>query len=62
MKKRKRSDVTSEAPPDRLKTLAAGVFAIVVTLLVLELGVGEIAETSSSAGLLHGLLEMWPHS
>ena len=56
----KRADIANENPPDRLNALADGVFAIVMTLLVLELGVGEIAKTASSEGLLRGLLEMWP--
>jgi uncharacterized membrane protein len=47
-------------PPERLKALADGVFAIVMTLLVLELGVPVIAETSAHKGLAQGLLEMWP--
>jgi len=47
-------------PPERLQTLADGVFAIVMTLLVLELGVPVIAETSAHKGLGQGLLEMWP--
>ena len=46
--------------PERHQTLADGVFAIVMTLLVLELGVEGIAETASNAGVIHGLLEMWP--
>jgi len=50
----------SQDPPDRLKALADGVFAIVMTLLVLELGVEEIAKTSVNKELIHGLLEMWP--
>ncbi len=47
--------------PERLKTLADGVFAIVMTLLVLELGVEGIAKTSNNTEIVHGLLEMWPH-
>lgn len=46
--------------PERLKTLADGVFAIVMTLLVLELGVEGIARTSINHELIQGLLEMWP--
>ena len=45
---------------DRQKALADGVFAIVMTLLVLELGVPIVMGTSISSGLAHGLLEMWP--
>jgi uncharacterized membrane protein len=46
--------------PERLQTLADGVFAIVMTLLVLELGVEGIAKTANNTGVVHGLLEMWP--
>jgi uncharacterized membrane protein len=42
-------------PTDRLNAFADGLFAIVITLLVLELPVPEVAE-----GLLLALLEEWP--
>ncbi|WP_164913598.1 TMEM175 family protein [Methanoculleus taiwanensis] len=42
-------------PTDRLNAFADGVFAIVITLLVLELPVPEVAD-----GLLWALLEQWP--
>ena len=60
MKKPKYIRGEASNPPDRLKALADGVFAIVMTLLVLELGVEEIAKTSANKELVHGLLEMWP--
>ncbi len=60
MKKPKYIRTESVSSPDRLKALADGVFAIVMTLLVLELGVEEIAKTSANKELIHGLLEMWP--
>jgi len=60
MKKPKYIRTESESSPDRLKALADGVFAIVMTLLVLELGVEEIAKTSANKELIHGLLEMGP--
>lgn len=60
MKKPKYIRTGTASSPDRLKALADGVFAIVMTLLVLELGVEEIAKTSANKELIHGLLEMWP--
>lgn len=56
----KRTDMANENPPDRMNALADGVFAIVMTLLVLELVVGEMAKSASSQGLFHELLEMGP--
>ena len=46
--------------PERLRTLADGVFAIVMTLLVLELGVPVAKGLSRNTELLHQLGEMWP--
>jgi uncharacterized membrane protein len=45
---------------NRLEALADGVFAIAMTLLVLELGVPLITGTSANAELTQRLLEMWP--
>jgi uncharacterized membrane protein len=44
----------------RLAALTDGVFAIVMTLLVLEIGVPEIATSSLHAELPRRLLELWP--
>jgi uncharacterized membrane protein len=44
----------------RLAALTDGVFAIVMTLLVLEIGVPEIAHSSLHAELPRRLLELWP--
>jgi uncharacterized membrane protein len=44
----------------RLAALTDGVFAIVMTLLVLEIGVPEIAPSSLHAELPQRLLELWP--
>jgi uncharacterized membrane protein len=44
----------------RLEALADGVFAIAMTLLVLEISVPLITETSVNIELLRTLLEMWP--
>jgi uncharacterized membrane protein len=51
---------TALISPERLKTLADGVFAIVMTILVLELGIPIVSEAASENGLGHALLEMWP--
>lgn len=45
--------------PVRLSALADGVFAIVITLLVLELTVPVVKGVSSNSELLHKLAEMW---
>ncbi len=46
--------------PERLSTLADGVFAIVMTLLVLELSVPVVKGLSNNSELLRKLAEMWP--
>jgi uncharacterized membrane protein len=46
--------------PGRLVALADGVFAIAMTLLVLELAVPVVTEEGAELGEL--LLEMWPGS
>jgi uncharacterized membrane protein len=59
--KLKKVDVSGAiVSPERLRTLADGVFAIVMTLLVLELSVPVVKGLSSNAELLHKLGEMWP--
>ena len=45
---------------NRLEALADGLFAIVMTLLVLEIGVPIIAESSADAELGSKLIELWP--
>jgi len=45
---------------ERQKALADGVFAVAMTLLVLELGVPLVTGTSINSELTHGLVEMWP--
>jgi uncharacterized membrane protein len=52
--------VTSFLAVHRVVALTDGVFAIVMTLLVLEIGVPEIAQTSLHAELPRRLLELWP--
>jgi len=46
--------------PNRLEVLTDGVFAIVMTLLVLEISVPEIAQPLLQAELPRRLLELWP--
>ncbi len=45
---------------NRIEALTDGVFAIVMTLLVLELRIPEIAGSVELAELPQGLLELWP--
>lgn len=45
---------------NRLEALTDGVFAIVMTLLVLEIGVPEITSSELHAELPQRLLELWP--
>jgi uncharacterized membrane protein len=52
--------VTSFLAVHRLAALTDGVFAIVMTLLVLEIGIPEIAPSSLHAELPQRLLELWP--
>ncbi len=50
------SDVSSFFSPHRVEALSDGVFAIVMTILVLELSVSGLAGTMTER-----LAEMWPH-
>jgi uncharacterized membrane protein len=60
MKLRKADFSSFITSPERLSTLADGVFAIVMTLLVLELSVPVVKGLSSNSELFHKLTEMWP--
>ena len=44
----------------RLAALTDGVFAIVMTLLVLEISIPEIAQSSLHAELPRRIFELWP--
>ena len=46
--------------PHRILALTDGVYAIVMTILVLELAVPLVTGTAINKELSHGLLEMWP--
>jgi len=46
--------------PNRLEALIDGVFAIVMTLLVLDITIPEIAQPSLQSELPRRLLELWP--
>jgi uncharacterized membrane protein len=46
--------------PHRILALTDGVYAIVMTILVLELSVPLVLGTAVNKELSHGLLEMWP--
>jgi uncharacterized membrane protein len=45
---------------NRLEALSDGVFAIVMTLLVLELLSPTVAEATTAAELNHALFQLWP--
>jgi uncharacterized membrane protein len=60
MNESKSNNSTPVIPPERSKALADGVFAIVMTLLVLELAVPVVMSTGGHSSLVHELLEMWP--
>jgi TMEM175 potassium channel family protein len=54
--------VTAAPLPEttRLEAFSDGVFAIAITLLVLEIHVPTIAESAAEGGLRHALAERWP--
>jgi uncharacterized membrane protein len=56
----KRYGTKSALSPNRVEALTDGVFAIVMTLLVLELSLPVVAEGSARVGLAQGLINMWP--
>jgi uncharacterized membrane protein len=46
--------------PSRTEAFSDGVFAIAITLLVLDLRVPQLEESASSVELAHALLKRWP--
>ena len=59
LRRRWRFEGENVAPTQRLETLADGVFAIVMTLLILELSVPVVAEATDTA-IGKALAAMWP--
>jgi uncharacterized membrane protein len=54
-------EIGNEISKSRVETLTDGVFAIVMTLLVLEIAVPQLTHSEAAAGeLLRQLLELWP--
>jgi uncharacterized membrane protein len=54
-------DIGNEISKSRIETLTDGVFAIVMTLLVLEIAVPQLTHSEASSGeLVKRLLELWP--
>lgn len=45
---------------DRLEMFSDGVFAIVITLLILEIRVPELANTVTSSEFVYQLVQLWP--
>jgi uncharacterized membrane protein len=56
----KRAPDNSGLSTQRLEAFSDGVFAIVITLLVLEIHVPQIARDRVDVELFHHLLQMWP--
>jgi len=56
----KSSTRSSLFPVNRVEALTDGVFAIVMTLLVLELSIPVLAGSSANEELLSKLFELWP--
>jgi uncharacterized membrane protein len=54
------ADPVMESGTNRLKSLSDGVFAIVITLLVLDLRAPHLTNPTSSAELLGEIVKLWP--
>ena len=52
--------VGDEISKSRIETLTDGVFAIVMTLLVLEIAVPQLSHSEEANELPKRLLELWP--
>ena len=53
-------EVGDEISKSRIETLTDGVFAIVMTLLVLEIAVPQLSHSEAANELPKRLLELWP--
>ena len=53
-------EVGDEISKSRIETLTDGVFAIVMTLLVLEIAVPQLSHSEAATELPKQLLELWP--
>jgi len=53
-------EVGNEISKSRIETLTDGVFAIVMTILVLEITVPQISHSETAIELPKQLLELWP--
>jgi uncharacterized membrane protein len=53
-------DIGNEISKSRIETLTDGVFAIVMTLLVLEVAVPQVSHSEAATELPKELLELWP--
>jgi uncharacterized membrane protein len=53
--------MSTELPKNRIEALSDGIFAIAMTLLVLELKVPHLPPGAPNAEVLPALLKLWPH-
>ena len=53
-------EVGNDISKSRIETLTDGVFAIVMTLLVLEIAVPQLSHSEAAIELPKQLLELWP--
>jgi uncharacterized membrane protein len=53
-------DLPQPAAKDRVEFLSDGIFAVAMTLLVLDLKVPDLPHDASSLALLNALLKLWP--
>ena len=53
-------EVWNDISKSRIETLTDGVFAIVMTLLVLEIAVPQLCDSEADIELPKQLIELWP--